>query len=127
MRYSNEYEDAARLTLRDGGGTFAVDGKVVHHTRGYYVGGIVPTSVVPVAGGTENLAESLARFANQHRRDIGAVYSTYIGTWVHEGNVYIDASEWTPTREYAQNIGRERGELAIWDCRSGNEVNAEDE
>lgn len=121
MRHGENYENAAGLTLENGGGTFTVAGEVVHHGLGYHVGGLVPTSIVPVSGGTAFIAESIARFARQHYREIGH-HDAYIGAWVKDGNVYIDASQWVATRDEALALGADRGELAIWDCRAGSEV-----
>jgi hypothetical protein len=46
----------------------------------------------------------------------------YLGTWVNGGNVYIDLSEWVGDRDQAVGLGRERGELTVWDCERGEEV-----
>lgn len=122
MRYGENYEDAARLTLENNGGTFTFSGAQVLHRRGYYVGGLVPTAIVPVAGGVAFLAKSLARFARQHAAVLTTGQDVYLGTWVNEGNVYIDATEWAADRDRALELGRERGELAIWDCQYQEEV-----
>jgi hypothetical protein len=121
MRYGTEYTTAARPTLVNGGGTFTLTGEQVLHRRGYYVGGLVPSAIV-AAFGVSYIEDCLERFVQQHvgwtedREDI------YLGTWLNGGNVYIDLSEWVGDRDQAIGLGRERGELAVWDCERGEEV-----
>jgi hypothetical protein len=121
MRHDADYTNAARLTLGNNGGTFTFTGAQVLHRRGYYVGGLVPTAIV-AAFDVPYIADCLERFVQQHvvrtedREDI------YLGTWVNGGNVYIDLSNWIPDRDQAIGLGRERGELAVWDCERGEEV-----
>lgn len=118
------YENAARLTLRDNGGTFTLDGKAVIHERGYLVGGIVPSTVIPVVG-TATLADALAGFVRLHSDKLAYREYCYLGTWIHEGRIHIDVSEWFGDRNHALYLARERGELAIWDCQHGNEISLE--
>lgn len=118
------YLEAAFRTLQNGGGTFTMVGVPVKHETGYYVGGLVPTSIVGVPEGEHGrtwLADSLKRFVLQHYRAIGHA-NAYVGTWVHEGNVHIDGSQWVGDREQALELARARGELAVWDCKAGQEV-----
>jgi hypothetical protein len=122
------YFSAALVTLKNHGGTFTPAGSVVktHELYGYLVGGVVPSSIVGRADNNHAvLANHLRNFVTQHEGILRADPSLYLGTWCHEGNVYIDVVEFVGNRAAALELARERGEEAVWDCRSGNEVNAE--
>ncbi len=45
-----------------------------------------------------------------------------LGTWVHDGKVYLDVAEVVSTREEALTLGRERGEIAVYDLAASEEV-----
>lgn len=45
-----------------------------------------------------------------------------IGGWVHEGRIYIDPVETYNSRETAEEYGRNRGQVAIYDLRDNQEV-----
>lgn len=125
MRHGTDYTNAARLTLANDGGTFTLTGAQVLHRRGYYVGGLVPTAIVRKhendAWSLSWLAEQLASFARQHKAVLENA-DAYLGTWVNEGNVYIDVAQWVGDRGTALGLGHARGELAVWDCERGEEV-----
>lgn len=96
-------------------GTVTRYGVKADQTRGYWVGGIRPSLV----------------FAPDSRRNFGDVLwfvqstplAEYFGVWTDEdGTVYVDASDWTPSRGNALAMGRERGELAVWDIARCQEV-----
>lgn len=105
---------AARATFRNNGGTFNLDGQPVFHTKGYYVGGIVPTLTMSTGTSRSSLAEKLAVLATKLCRDGYNDGSVYLGTWVDRDIVYIDASEWYDDVNVALTIARQLGELAIW-------------
>lgn len=123
------YVDTARQALRDNGGTFDLYGYVVHNERGYMVGGVATAPIVPVTG-VATLAAVLGDFVADFRRtraDRGqGTEGLYLGTWVHDGKVYVDISEWVGCVRQATALAQERGELAIWDCYHGNEINTGD-
>lgn len=104
------------LTSRNGGATVSLeDGSVATHTTGFYVGGLVPEVVVEDTGYADDLygpVETIGAEVN---------WTGFIGTWKHEGNIYVDASEWYADFETAARVGRERGEKAIWEVAGGTE------
>lgn len=60
----------------------------------------------------------------------GAVESAYsahpgasaIGGWIHEGRIYVDPVETYDSRATAEEYGRNRGQVAIYDLRDNQEV-----
>lgn len=130
----NLYTQAACLTLRDGGDTFTRDGVPVetHTLRGYTVGGIVPTAIIGRAGclpveGMAFLASCLAAFVAGHAATFNADPSLFLGTWVSDDNVYIDVVEFIGNEAEALRTARERGELAVWDCKAGCAIPVQEE
>lgn len=83
-------------------------------TRGYYVGGVVPSLVDPL-----NVFQ-VADF-------IESADAEYVGIWTDTdtGTVYVDLSDWTPSESNALAMGRERGEIAIWDIEGCREIRCE--
>lgn len=118
------YYGAVKETIRNNGGTFTYDGGITIQTRGYMVGGRIPTRCELWTGNLEALAFSLFDYVRSNA-DTFSLRDVRLGTWLNEGIVYIDASEWVPDRDAALALGRSRGELAIWDCYHGNEINTE--
>ena len=108
------YKSAATLTLRDNGGTFTRTGVPFLLTDGYMVGGLAPTRKLTVARESiATIAAELEYFAGENiPADADGVY---LGTWVDEGVLYIDASEWVAEYYEAHELAAARGELAIWD------------
>lgn len=97
-------------TLQNGGGTFR-DGSDISDTltTGYVVGGVVPSAVVR----PEDANPLLAYFA--------ANYTT-IGTWLHDGMIHIDVVQHFEDKALAILTGKERHEIAIWDCANHCEI-----
>lgn len=126
------YGEAAYRTMRDSGGTFLLNGHPVYlgDRQGYMVGGIVPTRIEAVGQYPYHVAlgDVLRDFVRDNARETvrrsgeGATNNLYLGTWVHDGKVYIDLSEWVEGKAEAVALAQSRGELAIWDCYAGNEV-----
>lgn len=100
-------------TLANNGGTFR-NGVNISDTliSGYVVGGIVPSEIVPV----EDSAE-LARVVSQF---VGAY--EYVGTWLHNGEIHIDAVEVYQDKHEAIAVGLQRGEIAIWNVADSEEI-----
>jgi hypothetical protein len=105
-------------TARDGGVTVSlVSGDVASHTTGFYVGGRVKESIV-------RDPSDLAEYQNAVDKTTRWAGGTgYIGAWKNTdtGWVHVDASDYVPDFESAVRIGRERGELAIWEIAGGTE------
>lgn len=104
-------------TLVNGGSTFTTAGVIVAPTVGYIVGGILPTIVVPLAEFTAPFLAGVMQGWSGHPH-----YVEMMGTWVHDGHVYIDASEHIIDRATAVETGRMRGEIAIYSMLSGKEI-----
>ena len=48
----------------------------------------------------------------------------YLGTWVNDGDLHLDVSEYVQDKVKAYALALLRDELAIWDNRHGNEATA---
>ena len=110
----------AAATLTDGGATFvlgadafltsaAVPTFVVGRARG-----IAAREVPAQAFGSNDVLWQLSR-----ARIVGA---DGVGTWAHDGTVYVDLVEIFTDRDAALSVARDRGELAIWDAYAGAEI-----
>lgn len=107
--------EAVVSTVVDGGYTGHLMEKSTP-TDGYMVGGVVPTyapKTLTVAGIQSFIDE------NQHL----LIYADrYIGTWDNGSTVDVDVSEWFGSMAVALEVGRARGEVAIWDVAAGEEI-----
>lgn len=97
-------------------GTIRVDGGALPNA-GYYVGGKCPSLVVKDI--TDLDRGELGWW-------IGNNPSRYYGVWVdsssEEKKIYIDAVSHMATEYFAVNLGRMRGEIAIWDIANMREI-----
>lgn len=130
------------LTKLNGGATVSLEtGKVPAKTDGYFVGSATGWNGQPIQ--TEILPESDFRlegrgglrqmFAKMYADHLTAVqieesvpvHGGYIGTFVSDGLVYVDAVTWCETREEAVRLGLERGEMAIYDVAANGSLDLE--
>lgn len=74
---------------------------------------------VPV---TEFFTGLVADYIGEHAKELMDNPALCLGTWVNEGIVYLDLSENVPNREKALELGRERGQLAIFNLETFEEV-----
>lgn len=106
--------------------------KVPARTDGYFVGAAtgwdgkdIPAHIIPEAEFTlERLRRTFGHLYADHltREEIEnstPVVGGFIGTWTHEGFVYVDAISWTADYSEALTWARKRGEHSIWDV-AGN-------
>lgn len=110
------YSIAAALHVyREDGVTVDEDGVADPHKVGYYVGGLYPSLVFDSVNDVDR--GEVAWWVGTH----GA---RYYGVWTDQetGKVYIDAVQWCVTRDNAIRAGRDRGEIAVWDIRKGEEI-----
>lgn len=123
-------------TLQHGGGTFTALGKEFGFTVGYIVGGFLDTVVVKdVANHRERAIDAVARFRQRMgtrdvKLDSGESHSVpyyHVGTWVEDGDLYIDASKWFSGFLAASAAARKNGELAIYDVEEGESLYRDDE
>lgn len=126
-------------TIQYGGFTQLSDG-TINPTEGYIVGGLVePTTMslhtdklkeVSVLTTSEfeefkELWDKYHMLLDEHQ----ATYRMYkyasgigVGTWVHEGQIYFDLVQHLYNLDVATNIAKERGEIAIYDCKNQKEI-----
>ena len=64
----------------------------------------------------------VADYIGEHAQKLMANPALCLGTWVNEGTVYLDLSENVASREKALELGRERGQLAIFNLANMEEV-----
>ena len=57
-----------------------------------------------------------------HERVASAGAGIGIGTWIHKGQIYFDLVNNIQDLNIATRVARERGEIAIWDCRNQKEI-----
>lgn len=100
-------------TLQAGGGTFQNGYDVTDELEtGFVVGGVLPSSIQP-ADAHNTIANELIELSDKH---------SLIGTWLHDGEIHIDVVEIIEDRDEALTLGKERGEIAIWDIANATEV-----
>lgn len=110
----------ARETRANGGVTLDLASPtmdIATHTHGYYVAGLHKAI-------TFALADADTR---NYQYALGAAYAAtdglgLMGTWVDNGTVYAEASEWFADYETATLTAKLRGELAIWDIASSASI-----
>ena len=104
-------------TLQAGGGTFRNGFDITDELEtGFVVGGKVATSVQPASSrhlALNTIANELIELSDNH---------DLIGTWLHEGEIHIDVVDILEDKEAALNLGKERGEIAIWDIANATEI-----
>lgn len=130
------------LTKLNGGATVSLEtGKVPAKTHGFFVGSAtgwngepIQTEVMNLENfrieGSGGLRQTFAKMYADHLtrqqvEDSMPVYGGYIGTWVSDGLVYVDAVTWCETLEDAVRLGLERNETAIYDVAANGSMNLE--
>ncbi len=121
-------------TLLDGGFTRLADG-TINPTEGYIVGGVVEPTTMDLAsqGAPANtkypefkkLWDKYHMLLDEHQ----ATYHMYkyasgigVGTWIHEGQIYFDLVQHLYNLDVATNMAKERGEIAIYDCKNQKDI-----
>jgi hypothetical protein len=122
-------------TLLDGGFTRLADG-ITNPIEGYIVGGVTEPTTMNLH--TDKLKEvsvlTIAEFEefkelwNQyemllHEHTSGKYGGGMgMGTWIHEGKIYFDLVQHMYNLDVATNIAKERGEIAIFDCKNQKDL-----
>ena len=122
-------------TLLDGGFTRLADG-ITNPIEGYIVGGVTEPTTMNLH--TDKLKEvsvlTIAEFEefkelwNQyemllHEHTSGKYGGGMgMGTWIHEGKIYFDLVQHMYNLDVATNIAKERGEIAIYDCKNQKDI-----
>ncbi len=122
MKYQGPYIEsvnaAEALIAVNGGGTFRRSGVEVHPTLGYAVGGATNGLIFTVgAVSHEKQVSIIARWLDALETSI-----QYVGSWINDGKLYIDAVTIVESYIDAFLLGVERGELAIYDYFKMEEV-----
>jgi hypothetical protein len=109
-------------TRASGGGTFNCLGELQEFEDGY----VVATKLAPtwIIANDDQARTKIAQYIEKlptRTRD-GYLTRGHIGTWVHEGNIYLDTVERVASLAEAQALGIARGEIAIWDCANKAEI-----
>lgn len=110
----------SRETRNNGGVTLDLSHHsmdIAAHTSGYYVAGLHKPH-------TFALADADTR---DYQFALGMAYAAtdghgLMGTWVDNGTVYAEASEWIEDYETAILEAKLRGELAIWDVANKTSI-----
>ena len=113
-------------TLLDGGHTRLLE-RTVNPTEGYIVGGVTePTTMAYVEVGKQYsefkklwcmLRVQLEDYtSNLYKAGMG------VGTWIHEGKIYFDLVQHMYNLDVATDIAKERGEIAIYDCKNQKDI-----
>jgi len=108
--------NALYVSLKAGeGATVDRDGIFDPRDHGYYVGGLFPSLVF-------DSVDTVDR--GEVAWWIGTHVAKFYGVWADEetGKVYIDAVDWTYDLVAALTVGRNRGEIAVWDIAQGAEI-----
>lgn len=123
-------------TVKNGGTTVDLATfKVPAKTDGYFVGAAtgwngaaIPSQIIPEDEFTlETLRRAFGHIYADHltREQIEnstPIENGFIGTWTHEGLVYVDASNWTADYSQAVQWAVERGEHFIWDVQANGSL-----
>ena len=117
-------------TLLDSGFTRLAD-KTINPTEGYIVGGLVePTTMYAEVDGSA-YADVNAHFAGftklWHKYEMQLDEMPFpsglgVGTWIHEGQIYFDLVQRIYNLDVATGVAKERGEIAIYDCKNQKEI-----
>lgn len=105
------------FTAQDGGATLSLETEDrAVQTTGYWVGGAVPTVTLPVSADCDAFEAAVKEIGD------AVEWSGYIGTWTDADIIYVDSAEWVADHTEAMKLASERGELAIWDIASMEEL-----
>lgn len=106
---------AAALTLATGGATLAADG--TSPVTGYAVA--LPGCERVVT--PDRLPAELVTYLQDHADDLSRP-GAHLGTWAHDGSVYLDVTLVLSDLAPALNLARSSGQLAIFSLSDGREI-----
>lgn len=102
--------------ILNAGSTFTTAGIPITE-GGISVGGKAPAIVLPLDEFTPEFLGGVMQSWSGH-----PYYVEEMGGWIDNGLVYLDAVDIIGDREVAEDMGRIRGELAIFDLDAGEEI-----
>ena len=124
-------------TLLDGGVTLLAY-KTANPTEGYIVGGVTePTTMYAEVDGSAypDVSAHFEGFKKLwHKYDLKlnesiSLLEPYhipeamgIGTWIHDGQIYFDIVQHIYNLDVATDIAKQRGEIAIYDCKNQKDI-----
>ena len=116
-------------TLLDGGYTRLLEG-TENPTIGYIVGGVTKDSTMVLHADVEvgeqypEFKELWCKYAEKAPlyNDYDGHRLTGVGTWIHEGQIYFDLVQHFHGLDEATQQAKQRGEIAIYDCRNQKEI-----
>lgn len=85
---------------------------IIDVEQGYVVGGLVQSIIVD-ADNEDAFWDAFYILYHDH---------ACVGTWLNDGQIHLDAVEIIADEQEALRIGRERGEIAIWDAANAQEI-----
>lgn len=103
----------SRETYANGGVTLDLSTPtmtIATHSHGYYVGGLHKPHMFDLHGSDTRNYQFALGMAYAATDGLGLM-----GTWVDNGVVYAEASEWYTSRTTAMAVAKDRKERAIWD------------
>lgn len=115
-----DYESLARQLIKEGGFTTALDGS--QPIAGYAVAdgsngadyGIVPTTTLG------DIGDMIYRFVIDNGWELRN--GRHLGAWLHDGWVYLAATDIYADEAYAMSIAQERGEQAIFNLTNHRDI-----
>ena len=114
----NFKELQVKVTNETGGSTFLQGQQVINSDK--FGVSIYPEFSVIVD--SPLTAETLKGFYAEHNWLLAEYPELAVGTWVHEGKVYLDLSVVVPTKDHALCIAKRYSQVAIWDFKNNKEV-----
>jgi|TARA_Y100000033_G_scaffold50418_1_gene60893 hypothetical protein len=118
-------------TLLDGGFTRLAD-KTTNPTEGYIVGGVVEPTTMKLDAVATSITyrdamqyEEFKELWHKYEMELDEMPFTSgmgVGTWIHEGQIYFDLVQRIYNLDVATRVAKERGEIAIYDCKSQKEI-----
>lgn len=109
-------------TIENGGASFNLLTGEYNPNDGYMVATTGNEVVIPI---DQFHQTSVAKYiAEKSVMLIGGISNSnfFLGAWVDGEKVYLDISEKVDSRQYAEIIGNEREQLAIWDNKNNSEI-----
>lgn len=101
----------ARLTVANGGATFTAEGVALH--SGFSVAGVAPAIRIRVEDfDAATLAAAIAVFGTR----------SAFGTWIEEGEVWIEPTTLLTDAAEAHALAEARGEIAYFDLDTLTEI-----
>lgn len=95
------------------GCTFKLNGEKAQMSSGYLVG--VGGSILPFSTDEQKITEQTSQ--------IYSLYNcTYIGFWIRDNQVYLDAVRWFSNKQHAIRMAKRKNQLAIYDCKNQQDL-----